>query len=253
MSTNRIASLGERLLRASGTQMLDDFFERPAARLLAPPAWTIPRHRRRLAAIERAGALFIHIPKNAGMSISRALYGEQIYHPSIRYYLRFAPKRVRRLPSFAIWRDPVERFVSAFRFARAGGNPANRVSMAFRTSYMAFETLDDALDHVEAAHSVYDLDHIFRPQFWYVADWAGRIAVDHLFRFDQMDSIGAVMGLPQIEHVPEINASVGAREAPTAAQIARMRRLYAIDFSIDEGLASGACPSDVAARRWGGR
>ncbi len=239
--------LGESALRISTAATLDDWYERHVLRLIAPPALLIPRHRRRFAAIERAGALFIHIPKNAGMSIAHALYGEQLYHPSIRYYRDRAPESVLRLPSFAIWRDPVERFVSAYRFARAGGNPDNRVSMAFRHSYMNFTSLDDALDHVAAAKSVFDLDHIFRPQFWYVADRAGRIAVDRLFAFDDMAAIPAFVGRPDLDAIPEINASVGARATPTAEQVARMRRLYAIDFAIHEGLTSGACPRDLAA------
>ena len=74
------------------------------------------------------------------------------------------------LPSFAVLRDPTARFLSAYRYGRAGGSAINDVAEPFRTLYRGFRSIDDALDHVETAASPYAVDHIFRPQSWYVGD-----------------------------------------------------------------------------------
>lgn len=67
----------------------------------------------RLARIREAGVMFIHVPKNGGTSICDLLYGGIMMHETWRYYHHVAPALCRSLPSFAIWRDPVKRFVSA--------------------------------------------------------------------------------------------------------------------------------------------
>ena len=231
------------LLGIAGVKLFSDLYERSSS---LGPAFPIPldaKRRGRLRAIEDAGALFIHIPKNAGMAVSQALYGQQVYHQSIRYYARFAPDLVERLPSFAIWRDPVERFMSALRFARTGGNPGNRIAAGFRDSYARFATVDDALNHVETGSSVFATDHIFRPQFWYVADRTARIAVDRILLIDELDSALTDMRLPGLEHVTHLNESVGHEVLLTARQEHRLRRLYAIDFAVYESLRSRALPT----------
>ena len=60
-----------------------------------------------LARIEQAGLLFVHIPKAAGMSISDALYGDQVKHVSIRLLHHLDGGRLAGLLSFAVMRDPI--------------------------------------------------------------------------------------------------------------------------------------------------
>lgn len=232
------------LLGLGGVKLYSDLYERSSS---LGPSFALPldsKRRRRLRAIEEAGALFIHIPKNAGMAVSQALYGQQVYHASIRFYGRFAPGLVRRLPSFAIWRDPVERFLSAVRFARTNGNAGNRIAAGFRTAYARFEGIDEVLDHIEGARSIFDVDHIFRPQFWYVSDRRARIAVDRILLIEELDSALAEMNLPGLGQVAHLNESAAHDYEPTAQQEQRLRRLYAIDFAIHESLRSRAMPAE---------
>jgi hypothetical protein len=224
----------------TGLKLVSDLHERPTWPGMYPPL--DPVLRRRLSKIRDAGVLFVHIPKNAGISISTELYGEPLFHPTIRYYKRVAPDIVATMPSFAIWRDPVERFVSAYRFGRNGGAPGARLARAFRPVYGAFRSLDDALEHVETAPSLYHTDHIFRPQFWYVADWGGRIGVDQLCLIQDLDALIGQAGLPGISKIGHANMSPPLTEAITAEQQMRLRRLYAIDFAIYEALRTQTLP-----------
>lgn len=177
--------------------------------------------------------LFVHVPKNAGMSISEMLYGCQVKHASVRYYARVAPELLRDLDSIAVVRDPVDRFLSAYDYARAGGSADNRVSAPFYDIYKAFRSVDDALDHVERAASLYHVDHIFRPQTWYLADAAGAIRVRRLVRFEQVGELGGQFsgGRP----VPSMNRRSKPVTHLTQQQIQRVRRVYASDVALLSG------------------
>ncbi len=72
-------------------------------------------------AISDTGLLFIHVPKSAGTSISLELYGFPIGHRCLEEWTGRYPFSSSRLHAFAVLRDPIQRFVSAFEFLKAGG------------------------------------------------------------------------------------------------------------------------------------
>nr|WP_246375768.1 sulfotransferase family 2 domain-containing protein [Gluconacetobacter takamatsuzukensis] len=190
------------------------------------------KRRARMALIARRGILFVHVPKNAGTSIATALYGRTLSHESIRYFQDVAPALARDLPSFAILREPVDRFLSAYSYARNGGTRDRMVAPGFRDRYMGFRSLDDALDHVEQARSVYGVDHIFRPQSWYVTDRAGRPAVRHLLRIEDVARLSTLM--PELGSVslPRLNEGRPHGLAPTPRQRARIQAIYRQDIAL---------------------
>ncbi|HET8611471.1 MAG TPA: sulfotransferase family 2 domain-containing protein [Sphingomonas sp.] len=217
------------LMRAMRVRLASDLHERACDLGVRPPLDA--KRRRWLEAVRRAGLIFIHIPKNGGMSVSQALYGEHVTHCSIRYYRRVAP-RLAALPSFALIRDPVARFVSAYRYALAGGGAHNHVSPAFRDRYRAFASVDEALDHIEGAASPYRIDHIFRPQAWFITDRLGEIAVDRLIPFEGIDRLGGLVpGFPK-GRLRHLNRTTAPELLLLPRHVERLRRLYARDFEL---------------------
>ncbi|GBQ84912.1 hypothetical protein AA13595_1532 [Gluconacetobacter johannae DSM 13595] len=222
--------MAERLVRPLGLRLAGDLHERAVDLGVRLPAGA--KRRGRLDTIRRRGVLFIHVPKNAGTSVSVALYGRELRHESMRSYLHAAPDLARVLPSFAILRDPVDRFVSAFTFARYGGGAHRLVAAPFRALYMGFKSLDDALTHVERARSPYQMDHFFRPQSWYVTDRNGRVAVDHLISLHDLGQVARIIpGLEDV-HFPFLNAGPRQRQNPTQEQERRIRALYRCDYDL---------------------
>jgi hypothetical protein len=190
------------------------------------------RRRERLSVIRDSGVLFIHVPKNAGTSVCQALYGAQIKHETIRYYAKVAPD-VLDLPSFAIVRDPVCRFRSAFRYAQGGGTADRVVARPFNQRYRGFATMDDAIDHLATARSAFDVDHIFRPQSWYLTDKRGHCRIDRLVAYEEIDQLGSLTGLDHLDDLPRLNStSRGMPEALTLSQEAFLRDFYADDFAL---------------------
>jgi hypothetical protein len=215
--------------RLLGLHLISDLHERASELGVRLPVGS--KRKRRLAAVQQAGVLFVHVPKNGGQSVSEALYRVQIRHNSIRYYRRVKPA-LACLPSFAILRDPADRFLSAYHYALAGGHPDNRITHGMRRCYMGFRSVYDALDHVEAARSPYELDHIFRPQSWYVTDEAGAPAVDRLLHMQDLGRLPTL--LPQLADraIGHINGG-GQRSARLSPEAeARVRRVYAADYAL---------------------
>lgn len=185
----------------------------------------------RIARIREAGALFIHVPKNGGTSVCNQLYGCSMMHQTIRYYRHVTPDLCRDLPSFAIWRDPVERFVSVWAFARKGGTSTVKIHPSLNSLYRSFHTLDDALSHVENQSSLYAVDHVFRPQSWYVCGKDGSLAVDTLFPMEKIaqlpDLVPAMVG----QTIPHLNQNPHQHDV-TADQVRRIRKLYEQDEAL---------------------
>jgi hypothetical protein len=221
-----------------GVKLASDAFEKICEMRLRPPL--IGARRLSVAQVYAAGALFIHIPKNAGMSISQELYGLQIKHASIRYYARVVPDLVKKLPSFAILRDPVERFLSAYHYGLAGGSRDNAVSLPYRSTYMGFGSIDDALDHLEGTTTPFGLDHIFRPQCWYICDADGRIAVNNLAFLEQIARLDNILPGIRFDQLPWLNGQAGKKDEMSGSQTNRLRRIYPQDFLLVDWLrASG--------------
>lgn len=186
----------------------------------------------RIAAIRKARVLFVHIPKNAGTSICDRLYGQQIKHATVRYYAMVAPDLLD-LPRFAIVRDPIERFWSAYRYAVAGGTCDRAVSRPFEALYRSFTGIDDAIDHLASARSHFAMDHIFRPQHWYLDAGPDARPIDCLVPYEALDRLGDLIGLDGLDDLPRLNRTDSAPPPRlTLSQKAFLDQFYARDFAL---------------------
>lgn len=217
------------LCRLFRVKQFNDIHERAAELRLH-----LPLGKKRLNRIERireAGALFIHVPKNGGTSVCNQLYGCSMMHQTIRYYQHVTPNLCKNLPSFAVWRDPVERFVSAWAFARKGGTSTVKIHPSVNDLYRSFHTLDDAISHVENQSSPYTVDHVFRPQSWYVCGQDGTLMVDTLFPMEKISQLPDLVPAMAGQTIPHLNENPHSQDV-TAEQIRRIRRLYEQDEAL---------------------
>src|SRR5436190_384652 len=76
---------------------------------------------RRAELFRATGVAFVHVPRTGGTSAVGAIYGRFIGHFGLADLKAVAPADVLVLPRFAIVRNPWDRAVSAWAFARAGG------------------------------------------------------------------------------------------------------------------------------------
>ncbi len=132
-------------------------------------------------------ALFIHVPKTAGTSVQRSLFGREVVgHQTFRQYELALPRRqLTSLFKFAFVRNPWDRLVSAWAFLRDGGynhwdrewaekNLAQFPDFeSFVLQWISRKTVENGYGH-------------FRPQAYYLRNGRGRIDLDFLGRFENL-------------------------------------------------------------------
>jgi Sulfotransferase family len=192
-------------------------------------------------AVQASGALFIHIPKNAGTSVAQALYGCEVYHRSLRLYRLAAPDLVARSWKFAVLRAPIERFLSAYDFLLAGGGSDVPVLRTSLRRLKGVQTIDGFLDYLEDARTDWlNIDNAARPQSWFITDRSGRIAVDALFTLDRIDEVQEAVHRYGGGRIMHLNRTRRSTTSLTDDQLRRLRRIYASDFALYEAIAGGA-------------
>lgn len=110
-----------------------------------------------------AGLVFVHIPKAAGISISRALYGAGVGHYSVNYLVNNLSKAALNLPFFTVVRDPYERLKSAYEFTLHGGT-AGFVSNSSAYAEHMSRGFDQFVCDWLVKQNIEALDFVFQPQ-----------------------------------------------------------------------------------------
>ncbi|WP_052223023.1 sulfotransferase family 2 domain-containing protein [Novosphingobium malaysiense] len=124
-------------------------------------------------------AIFIHIPKAAGTSVSIALFGHQVGHATAldRYAQDFAA--TRDYFKFTFVRDPLARALSAFKFMQGGGMTPRDEAYSKRLEGLTFEEFARRLSEFQ------DIEH-FRPQHTFICHPYRRLLVDYVGRIETM-------------------------------------------------------------------
>jgi hypothetical protein len=184
--------------------------------------------------MRRRKLIFVHVPRAAGTSIVRALYGQGcIHHHSMRYFAALDPDFVLAADSFALLRDPFDRFTSAYTFVRAGGADDSRMSDVFLRQTDKLKTVDDYLSFLEGRGAL-DLDFVMRPQSWFVCDQrAGAVLVKNLFLLgEDAGALNAYLAPHGIGRLPWLNRAPRMDLSLTVKQRRRIERFYADDFAL---------------------
>ena len=155
---------------------------------------------------DRYKAIYIHIPKNAGQSIEKALFeGKKVGHVPLRNYESHDKNRFNRYFKFTIVRNPWDRMVSAYQYLIRGGK--NNVDSAWAKLHLApfkdFQEFLYELNDRKFRSIVLSWQH-FRPQIYYMKDCHNRINIDYIGRFENLAAdfnyitkkIGSVHSLP---------------------------------------------------------
>ena len=155
-------------------------------------------------------AIFIHVPKTAGTSVTRRLYAGPSRHVRCVEYLRANPAKFEHFFKFAFVRNPWDRLVSSYEFLCHGG--MNIADAAFFAAYVA--RYSDFRAFVLEGLSLPEIRawiH-FRPQVDFVCDDAGRNRMDVTGRFEHLAEDFALIAsrLGRSGELPKTNMSARA-------------------------------------------
>jgi hypothetical protein len=133
-------------------------------------------------------SIFVHIPKCAGVSVNKALYGNLGgAHTTLDQYIRtFEPASILRYFKFTIVRNPWDRLVSAYHFLKRGGfHEADRAWAD--TELCAYDNFDDFVRRWVNDKNVWKWPH-FRPQYHYITDRYNKISLDFIGMVENIES-----------------------------------------------------------------
>jgi hypothetical protein len=133
------------------------------------------------------GCLFVHIPKCAGIAVSRALFGNRGggHLPLSHYQLALDARQYGALFKFTVVRNPYDRLLSAYRFLAVGGLNAQDATWAADT-LPAYDDFSDFVERWLRPERAARVLH-FRPQVCFLRiPGHRRIAVDFLARHERL-------------------------------------------------------------------
>ena len=143
---------------------------------------------------KRKGLIFLHVPKAAGTSVSQPLYGRFLGHYTAQQIFDFDPSLLQTIPSFGVVRNPWDRCVSAFRFARRPAlddNVTPSINAAVRDQLTHFESFDSFVHDWLSVHDVNALDYVFQEQSYFLMDGQNNQMVDFVGQVEGMDQVEA--------------------------------------------------------------
>ena len=150
-------------------------------------------------------SIFIHVPKCAGVSINRALFGcLGGGHRTLNdYLLIFEPKAVIDYFKFTIVRNPWDRLVSAYFFLKGGGLNENDRNW-YNRELCEFSSFDDFVKGWLNKENIWKWYH-FMPQYHFILDRQRRVSLDFVGFIENIKDdfmfiakrIGATSSLPQ--------------------------------------------------------
>lgn len=192
---------------------------------------------RRAVALQHAGVIFVHIPKNGGTSINHAVYGRFMGHFRVRDIERVRPNLLRSLPSFAVVRNPWARAYSAWNFARQGAAMKEGAQIRSPARYQTpeFESFERFVLEWLPSRDLNREDYVFRPQSQFVLNKWDEIGVSNLGRIEEPDSylpyLEDTLGRQiEIRHLNRTADPFRYREAYTLEMRATLAGCYSVDL-----------------------
>jgi hypothetical protein len=148
------------------------------------------RHRanlyRRYRHWNREKCIFIHVPKAAGTSINRAIYGRTLGHYTISEITSTFPHLVEKCFVFSVVRNPYDRLVSAYNFAKRGHTAEMGVYKPKQYAIPEFASFELFVSEWLVHQDLMRADHIFRPQHVYLYH-NGAMSLDFLGSVESLD------------------------------------------------------------------
>ena len=178
--------------------------------------------------------IFIHIPKNAGTSIIKAMGVENIYmDKKIEEYKEHYGEYWDKYKKFTVVRDPIDRFISAYKFARMKESGWFSATGEEGLDKHVHYELCNEMDINEYVSYLYKNPTKFNrwivPQFLLISNENDEIEIDYYVRFERLQEDLSKIG---IENIQKLNSSKIEDDKVIQLSKKSKMRLYSI-YEID--------------------
>lgn len=141
-----------------------------------------------LAGFDDLRCIYVHIPKAAGISINKALFGNYGGgHKTVRSYRKiFGTKTYKSYFKFTFVRNPYSRLLSAYHFLKDGGfhEKDKKWAMENLSAYNNFNTFVEEWINEE---NIWKYIH-FKPQYFFVTDMNLELDIDFVGKTENIES-----------------------------------------------------------------
>jgi hypothetical protein len=154
---------------------------------------------RRYPVWKKHKVIFIHIPKTAGVSVNKAIYGRPLGHFYAKDIKKYCPKIFNNMFTFAVVRHPLERLYSAYNFSKKGGtNVMGMYQKDYYVNHPSFITFEKFINEWLIKQDLSKIDGVFRPQYLYIFDDNDQLLVNNFYKLEEIR-----------HHVDEISNKLG--------------------------------------------
>lgn len=179
--------------------------------------------------------IFIHIPKTAGLSVNKTLFGNLgSNHKGIHYFKKlYSARTFEKYFKFTFVRNPYTRLHSAFLYLKKGGINENDKNWADK--YISdIDTFEDFVLHFLNTESIYSYILLY-PQSYFITTDEKKTPLDFIGRFENLhqdfDHIRQVLGIQRELKTLNINKQKKALELSEEVKD-KIYMLYKSDFEL---------------------
>ena len=128
--------------------------------------------------------VFVHVPKAAGTSINKALYGRTLGHYTALQIKSAFPNLYENAFVFSLGRNPWSQVLSAYRFAKQGATDSMGISNPSYYQRYEFRSFESFLFEWLVFQDLKEIDFVFRPQYSFlcgdgnydvIVDYVGKV------------------------------------------------------------------------------
>tara|TARA_B100000700_G_C14892268_1_gene783296 strand:+ start:384 stop:1055 length:672 start_codon:yes stop_codon:yes gene_type:complete len=182
--------------------------------------------------------IFIHIPKTAGVSILKSIFGDVTLegHRSVRFYKEIFNRKYSDFFTFTIVRNPWDRLYSSYKFLEKGGINIHDKN-AFKIHLFVYKDFEDFVINGLNKKIIWEITH-FMPQYDFVCDKNGKIMIDYVGRFEDLNK-----SFSEISHILKLdfkldhhnkNDKKNYQDVYTSEMIEKVAQIYKKDIDIFE-------------------
>lgn len=193
--------------------------------------------------IIRRGLGFIHIPKAAGTSISRAIYGTRTGHFTIEEFNRYRSNKLEDIPLFSVIREPISRIVSSYNYAINSGGTDGTIRRDSAYSSAEFSDFNEFCVNWLAKQDMQRIDRIFWPQVEFLDPALENYGLDFVCTLEEISSLELYLKSSHGIDV-KIQKLNNTKSAETHVQISQeskeiINSIYSDDFKLYNQIAGG--------------
>jgi hypothetical protein len=179
--------------------------------------------------------IFIHIPKNAGTSIIKAMGVENLYiDKTIEEYKENYKDYWKKYQKFTVIRDPIDRFTSAYKFARM--NESGWFSATGEEGLTKHDHYDicNQMNINEYIEHIYnhpkELNRWIIPQSWVIANENQKIEIDYYVRYENILEDLKKIGIDTLEKLNTSKIEDESLIQLTEKSKTLLSQIYGIDY-----------------------